>query len=91
MKKSRITGKKNARQVSNGLWLEKARQYAAMHASKHTFVTSDDVLAGVGKPQGTTSVAGAIFRNGRFTKVGYTPSSRVTTHGREISIWRLKR
>ena len=83
-------GKKNALQISNILLLEKARQYAIKHAGKHGFVTSDDVLEKVGSCQ-SPSVAGAIFKESRFAKSGYTPSRRITTHGREIAVWRLKK
>jgi len=84
------SGKKNALQISNMLWLEKARQYAVNHAGKHGYVTSDDVLSYVGSCQ-SPSVAGAIFKDSRFAKTGYTPSRRATTHGRDIAVWRLKR
>jgi len=94
VKKTRITGgkksMKNALQISNGLWLAKARQCAVNHAGKHGYVTSDDVLESVGACQ-SPSVAGAIFKDSRFTKTGYTPSRRLTTHGRDIVVWRLKR
>ena len=84
------SGKKNALQISNGLWLAKARMCAVKHAENHGFVTSDDVLEYVGACQ-SPSVAGAIFKDSRFTKTGYTPSTRPTTHGRAIAVWRLKR
>jgi hypothetical protein len=77
---------------STGVWLEKARKYAKTHATKHIFVTTDNVLAAVGTPMGKhgSSSIGAIFRNGMFTKVGYTPSTRPSSHRREIGVWRLK-
>ena len=83
-------GKKNALQLGNRVWLAKARQYALKHAQKHGCVTSDDVLDVVGSCN-SPSVAGAIFRDGSFTKSGYAPSRRKTTHGRDISVWRLKK
>ena len=77
---------------STRVWLEKARKYAKTHATKHTFVTSDNVLAEVGSPTGQSGAGsvGAIFRNGMFTKVGYTPSTRPSCHRREIGVWRLR-
>jgi hypothetical protein len=90
MEIKRSSGKKNALQISNGLWLAKARQYAVKHATSHGYVTSDDVLATIGVCQ-SPSVAGAIFKDSRFTKTGYTPSRRETTHGRDIAVWRLKK
>ena len=87
---SKNIGKKNALELGHRVWLAKARQYAVKHADKHGFVTSDDVLEYVGTCQ-SPSVAGAIFKDGRFTKTGSTPSRRSTTHGREITVWRLKK
>ncbi len=75
---------------STRVWLEKARKYATAHAAKHTFVTTDNVLAAVGESTNGGSITGAIFRNGMFTKVGYTPSTRPSCHRREIGVWRLK-
>ena len=75
---------------SSKVWLEKARTYAKTHAAKHTFVTSDNVLAAVGSPTGQSGSIGSIFRNGMFTKVGYTPSTRPSSHRREIGVWRLR-
>ena len=83
------TGRKNARQVSNSLWLEKARQYAVKYAKKHTFVTADDVVAEVGSPTGHMNASGSLFKGGQFTKVGEVSSSRPTSHGKPIGIWRL--
>ena len=86
---SKTIGKKNALQLSHRIWLSKAREYAVKHADKHGFVTSDDVVERIGVCQ-SPSVAGAIFRDSRFTKSGYIPSRRKTTHAREITVWRLK-
>ena len=86
----RSSGKKNALQLSNMLWLEKARDIAVKYAERHGFVTSDNVLEVVGSCQ-SPSVAGAIFKDNRFVKTGYTPSRRITTQGRDIAVWRLKK
>ena len=83
------TGKKNARQVSNSLWLEKARQYAVKYAKAHTFVTADDVVAEVGSPTGHMNASGSLFKGGQFTKVGEVASRRTASHGKPIGIWRL--
>ena len=90
--KNDSTRKSKTKGSSTGVWLEKARKYATTHATRHTFVTSDNVLAGVGSPtgQGGSSSIGAIFRNGMFTKVGYTPSTRPSCHRREFGVWRLR-
>ena len=61
---------KNARQVSNALWLSRARKYAENYAKEHTFVTSDNVVEGVGRAK-TINATGALFRNGNFQSVGY--------------------
>ena len=82
-------GKKNAKQLSNSVWLEKARQFASKYAKKHTYVTADNVVAEVGSPTGHTNASGSIFRNGQFTKVGEVASSRTASHGKPIGIWRL--
>ena len=87
--KSRPSGKKNALQLGHRVWLAKARQYAVKHADKHGFVTSDDVVDKIGACS-SPSVAGAIFKDSRFTKSGYIPSRRKQTHAREITVWRLK-
>ena len=88
-KRNKTSGKKNALQLSHSIWLSKARQYAVTYADKHGFVTSDDVVEKIGACQ-SPSVAGAIFRDSRFTKSGYIPSRRKQTHAREITVWRLK-
>ena len=80
---------KNARQVSNALWLSKARKFAENYAKEHTFVTSDNVVQGVGRAK-TINATGALFRNGMFESVGYTSSTRPEAHGREIRIWKLR-
>ena len=85
------TAKKNEKQVTNLMWLTKARQYALTYASKHSYVTSDDVVAALGVPQDSPSLIGSIFQKNMFTKIGYTPSARNTTHGREIGVWRAKK
>ena len=54
------SGKKNALQISNQMWLARARSAAFKYAERHGFVTSDDVLEVVGACQ-SPSVAGAIF------------------------------
>jgi len=82
--------KSKTREGSNGAWLEKARKCAKTYATKHTFVTSDNVLAVVGSPPGQTGLVGSIFRNGLFIKAGYTPSIRPSAHRREIGVWRLR-
>ena len=86
---SKNIGKKNALELGHRVWLAKARQYAVKHADKHGFVTSDDVVEKIGACN-SPSVAGAIFKDSRFTKSGYIPSRRKQTHAREITVWRLK-
>ena len=74
---------------SNQVYLAKARQAAHKLAQQKGFVTSDDVVNVVGMPN-APSVVGSIFKGNGFVKVGYTPSTRTSTHGREIGGWRLK-
>ena len=73
----------------NQVYLAKARQTAHKLAQQKGFVTSDDVVNIVGMPS-SPSVVGSIFKGNGFTRVGYTPSTRNSTHGREIGVWRLK-
>jgi len=82
-------GKQNAKQVSNSLWLEQGRQYATKYATKHGFVTSDDVVAEIGNPAGHMNASGSLFKGGQFKKVGDIQSRRTTAHGRTIGIWQL--
>ena len=74
---------------SNQVYLAKARQAAQKLAIQKGFVTSDDVVNVVGMPN-SPSLVGSIFKGNGFTRVGYTPSTRNSTHGREIGVWRLK-
>jgi hypothetical protein len=84
-KSSTVTNKS----TENSIYLAKARQLAYKLAQDKGFVTSDDVVAVMGMPT-SPSVIGGVFRDSRFTIVGYTPSTRKGTHGRKISVWRLK-
>ena len=74
---------------SNQVYLAKARQAAHKLAQQKGFVTSDDVVNVVGMPN-APSVVGSIFKGSGFTRIGYTPSTRTSTHGREIGVWRVK-
>ena len=74
---------------SNQVYLAKARQAAHKLAQQKGFVTSDDVVNVVGMPN-APSVVGSIFKGSGVTRIGYTPSTRTSTHGREIGVWRLK-
>ena len=74
---------------SNQVYLAKARQAAHKLALQKGFVTSDDVVNVVGMPS-APSLVGSIFKGSNFTRIGYTPSTRSSTHGRDIGVWRLK-
>lgn len=78
-----------SKDTQNAVYLEKARQTAVKLATERNFITSDDVVKVVGMPP-SPSVIGGLFRDSRFTQVGYTPSTRQGTHGRKIGVWRLK-
>ena len=73
----------------SAVYLQKARQTAYKLAKQKGFVTSDDVVNVVGMPS-SPSVIGALFKDNNYVRVGYTPSTRKGTHGREIGVWRLK-
>jgi hypothetical protein len=78
----------NSSKEGNLVYLEKARQTAYKLAQQKGFVTSDDVVRVVGMPS-TPTILGALFKGKNFIRVGYTPSTRSQTHGREIGVWRL--
>ena len=75
--------------TENAIYLAKAREVAFRLAQEKGYLTSDDVVKVVGMPP-SPSVIGGLFRDSRFTQVGYTPSTRQGTHGRKIGVWRLK-
>ena len=70
---------------SSQVYLAKARQAAHKLAQQKGFVTSDDVVNVVGMPN-SPSLVGSIFKGNSFTRVGYTPSTRNSTHGRDIGV-----
>ena len=74
---------------ASAMYLQKARQAAHKLAKQKGFVTTDDVVNVVGMPS-SPSVIGALFKDNNYVRVGYTPSTRKGTHGREIGVWRLK-
>jgi hypothetical protein len=74
---------------SNQVYLAKARQAAHKLAQQKGFITSDDVVNVVGMPS-SPSLIGSIFKGNNFIRIGYTQSTRSSTHGREIGVWRLK-
>ena len=75
--------------TENAIYLAKAREVAFRLAQEKGYLTSDDVVKVVGMPS-SPSVVGGVFKDPRFTPVGYTASTRKGTHGRKISVWRLK-
>ena len=82
-------GTQSKSSTSNQVYLAKARQSAYMVKPQKGFVSSDDVVNVVGMPN-APSLVGSIFKGNGFTRIGYTPSTRNSTHGREIGVWRLK-
>ena len=74
---------------NNQVYLANARQAAYKLAQQKGFVTSDDVVNVVGMPK-SPSVVGSIFKGNGFIRVAYTPTTRNSTHCREIGVWRLK-
>jgi len=73
-------------------WLSQARAVAAWLAQKQGTVTTDDVLEAVGYPPTTQhwNIIGAVFSGKDWRIVGYTPSKRVSAHGRRIGQWQRK-
>lgn len=74
-------------------FLEECRSIAqriAQNNPNHT-VTIDDVRARVQLPQDIDGrVFGAVFNPSEWEKVGYTQTTRASSHGRPIAIFRLK-
>ena len=73
-------------------WLGRSRMAALTIYRHHGNVTTDDVLAIVGKPPAGLhhNIIGAIFSGSTWEIVGYTKTQRPEGHARRIGIWRLK-
>ena len=74
-----------------GWWLGQARRVAREVCREKGSVTSDDVLAVVGLPNGVHhNVVGTIFKERCWVRVGFTQTKRPEGHARLIGVWRLK-
>ena len=82
----------DAFEQSGRQWLGRARMAAMSHLEFIGWVTTDDVLAIVGKPPAGLhhNIIGAIFSGSTWEIVGYTKTQRPEGHARRIGIWRLK-
>lgn len=72
-------------------WLSMARDVAVLIAKKNGRVTSDDVRKALPVPEGVDPrILGAVFRFGKWEKIGYTATSMRQAHARPISVWKLR-
>jgi hypothetical protein len=73
-------------------WLTYARDRAEQIAREKGTVCADDLRrAGVYLPNGAHPAAwGAVFRDPRFLRVGFTTSQRRDRHGGTQRVWRLR-
>jgi hypothetical protein len=72
-------------------WILRARGVAHNIILRKGWVTADDLREVWPVPDGwDCRVVGAVFRDRRFLKIGTTVTERVTSHGRPISVFRLR-
>lgn len=70
--------------------LERARRIAVSLAEEHGTVDICDVLE-LMPDVPTGNWLGSVFTGHRFERVGFIRSRRVSSHGRFVSNWRLRR
>lgn len=72
-------------------WISRARIVAHNIILRKGCVTADDLREVWPVPDAWDArVVGAVFRDRRFLKVGYTATERVTSHSRPIAVFRLR-
>lgn len=72
-------------------WISRARVVAHNIIVRKGWVTADDLREVWPVPVGLDArVVGAVFRGSMFEKMGTTATERVSSHGRPISVFRLK-
>lgn len=72
-------------------WISRARIVAHNIILKKGWCTADDVRdVWPVPPDWDARVVGAVFRDKRFIKEGYTATERVSSHGRPIAVFRLR-
>jgi hypothetical protein len=72
-------------------WLALARHTAREICRSQGTVSSDDVLAEIGMPEGFHhNVVGAIFNSREFVRVGFRRTRRPQGHARMIGVWSRK-
>ena len=69
-------------------WLEEARTVARGIIAEQGQVTSDEILARIGKPIGVHhNLIGTIFQTPEFRRVGFCQTKRPEGHARMIGVW----
>lgn len=72
-------------------FLEYCRWVAVRIMRNKPYITIDDVRAEVPLPLNIDGrVYGGVFNSDEFVKVDSTATKRKTSHGRPVSVWRLK-
>ncbi len=72
-------------------WISRARIVAHNIILRKGWVTADDLREVWPVPEEFDArVVGAVFRDKRFVKDGYTATERPTSHGRPIAVFRLR-
>lgn len=72
-------------------WISRARIVAHNIILRKGWVTADDLREVWPVPVGQDArVVGAVFRDKRFVKCGYTATERPSSHSRPIAVFRLR-
>lgn len=88
-KRRKAEGQEQVKAREDYGWLDQARRVARGLALAHGNVTSDDVLARVGRPVGVHhNLIGNIFSVG-FVRIGFTQTKRPEGHSRMIGVWTI--
>jgi hypothetical protein len=77
--------------LRDAAFLSRCREVAAVLARAHGSVSINDVRAVLPPPPGVSpSVFGAVFRDRRFTPIGYTQATHPQAHARAVRTYALK-
>lgn len=76
----------------NDSWIAQARSMALILAAKQGEITINDVLQRLPRPDHIhPNAVGSVMRCKELKKIGYTKSSKVSSHARAIGIYTLVR
>lgn len=71
-------------------WLIEARKIAEILASKNGEVTVEDVLRFCPRPTSVSvNATGSLFKGKKWVPIGFKSSTKISSHARQIRIWRL--